>query len=363
MRVLFIADTLESGSGSATKVASMASEWERRGHAVWLASTRTPMPRRASDVAARLRRPPAHRDLPTRIRGELSFRLLYPQLFGRACEHLGIDLIYSRLVAPAPGLQALIRSIPFVLEINGDIAQEIPPSIKRVRRLRARALQLRNADGVVYVSRELSRQRAPKPRRSIVLANPCLPPQTPPQPSARPERPRLVMIGYTRHSWCGMDKVVELARALPEFDFVVIGAELDSGLPNLFSHGLLPQTEADRLIASCTVGLGPLALHRKGMAEASPLKARNCLALGLPLIQSYEDTDLGESDACILQIPNREDNVAQSIDRIREFTWRAFETPLSHRALELAQGRLSLQAKESERLAFMQECILAHGPR
>ncbi len=360
MRVLFIADTLESASGSASKVAGMAAEWERRGHVVYLATARSPEPRRVSDVAARLARRPRLRTFPTRVRGELSFRLLYPALLDRACERLGIDLVYSRLLAPAPGLRAFIRSRPFVLEINGDIAQELPPSYKKFSRLRARAMQLRLADGVVFVSRELSRQPARPPDRFIVIANPCLPAHPPLRQVERPARPSLVLIGYDRHSWAGMDKVVELARALPEFDFVVIGATL-AGPPNLKALGPLPQAEADRVIASCTVGLGPLALYRKGMQEASPLKTRNCLSLGLPLIQSYEDTDLGESDECILQIPNTEDNVARSLDRIREFTWRAFETPLSQRAFELARGRLSLAAKESERLAFMEACLREHG--
>jgi hypothetical protein len=301
--------------------------------------------------------------LPTRIRGEVSFRALFPSALALACRGLGIDLIYSRLLAPAPGLRALIRSRPFVLEINGDIAREIPASFKRWSRLRARSLQLRQADGVVFVSRELHRQSAPQPPRALVLANPCLPPELEPAQVDRPPRPTLVLIGYDRHEWCGMDKLVTLARALPEFDFIAIGSRLE-GPANLKSVGLLAQAEADRVLAGCTVGIGPLATHRKGMHEASPLKSRNCLALGLPIIQSYEDTDLTEADGCVLQLPNCEDNVRLNIERIREFTWRAFrDSSLSRRALELARGRLSLAHKESERLAFMQECMRASTAR
>jgi hypothetical protein len=174
---------------------------------------------------------------------------------------------------------------------------------------------------------------------------------------SRPERPTLAFIGYARHDWAGMDKLVALARALPDLDFLVVGAVL-AGSPNLRCVPPSTQAESDRLMRGCTLGLGPLALHRKGMREASPLKARNYLALGLPIVQAYEDTDVSEADGCVLQIPNTDDNVVQSAQRIADFAWRAHRDPsLSQRALALARGRLSLAAKESERLAFIETCI------
>jgi hypothetical protein len=165
-----------------------------------------------------------------------------------------------------------------------------------------------------------------------------------------------VLIGYARHDWSGMDKIAALASALPEFDFVVIGASLP-GPANLRCFPALTQADADRVMRDCTVGLGPLALHRKGMFEASPLKSRNYLALGLPIIQSYEDTDLSERDGCVLELPNREDGLLGNLDRVREFVWRAFsDRSLSERALALAHGRVSLRAKEQERLRFLDSC-------
>jgi hypothetical protein len=340
----------------------MASEWERRGHVVWLTTAREPVPWSVTDAAARVSCRSAARSLPTRIRGEVDFRLLYPRQLDRACARLRIDLIYSRLLPAAPGLRALVRRRPFVLEVNGDIARELPISWRKFSRVHVRAQLLRSADGVVFISRELSRQPRRTPERSIVIANPCLPAQRPPEPGARPARPRLVLIGHEKHGWCGMDKLVTLARALPEFDVVVIGGEV-AGPSNLQSLGLLTQAEADRVMVGCTVGIGPLALHRKAMQEASPLKVRNYLTLGLPVIQSYEDTDLSELSPCVLQIPNCEDNVERSIDRIRDFTWRAFNGDLSQHALELARGPLSLAEKESARLAFMEECMRARTAR
>jgi len=151
---------------------------------------------------------------------------------------------------------------------------------------------------------------------------------------------------------------------LPDLDFVLVGGTVQGGPPNLRSYGTLPQAEADRVMASCTVGLSSLALHRKQMFEASPLKSRNYLALGLPLIQAYEDTDLSERDGCVLELPNCEGSALEHTERIRAFAWRAYEDPsLSEKARTLATGRLSLQAKEAARLALIAQCVREHEAR
>ena len=63
----------------------------------------------------------------------------------------------------------------------------------------------------------------------------------------------------------------------------------------------------------------------------------------------------------MLELENREGSALANVERIREFAWRAYRDPaLSQRALALARGRLSLAAKESERLAFIEACLAAH---
>ena len=79
-------------------------------------------------------------------------------------------------------------------------------------------------------------------------------------------------------------------------------------------------------------------------------------------MQAYEDTDLTEADGCVLQIPNTDDNVQENVERIREFVWEAFRDPEpSRRARELAGGRLSLEAKEAQRLDFIEACLRRRG--
>jgi hypothetical protein len=357
MRVMYISHTLDPASGVAFKVAAMAAEWERVGHSVFIATPRDPTPLPASEVIAGFKQRSPARSLPQRVQGEVNFRLAYPALFIRACDRLAIDVNYVRELPPAPGLRALIKSRPFVMEVNGNVSRERKGSWEHGLRTRSYADQLQRADGVVFVSRALRDEVQPPPRRTLVVGNPCLPTEYRAFSGPRPARPTLVLIGHGKHPWSGIDKFVALATALPDLDFVVIG-DAPSGPPNLRCFAELAQAEADRVMSECTLGVGPLATHRPSTYEASPLKSRNYLALGLPLIQAYEDTDLTEPESCILQLPNCEDNVLPHAARIREFALRAYEdASLSRRALELAHGRLSLAAKEGERLAFIESCL------
>jgi hypothetical protein len=360
MRILYVTDAL-GPSGVANKSVAQAHEWQRQGHEVWLSTARHPAVLTPTEATERRGAAPPLSTLARRWRAGLDFRLLYAGTLLRESRRRSIDLLYTREVPFAPTLPRFMRLVPTVLEINGDAIAELPSRRQRFVRRHVRAWEIRHAAGVVYVSRELVRRCAPAvAQRSCVIGNPCLilgPDLLP--PPAKPGRPTLAMVGTPVHHWNGFDKFVRMAELLPECDFVVIGAEM-KGPRNLRSLPHLPQAEVDHTLRGCTLGVGSLALHRAGLREASPLKSRNYLALGLPVIQAYEDTDLGPGDACVLALPNEVNNVEPHVDRIRAFAHRAHADPgLSARALDLALGRLSLARKEGERLAFMEACLRA----
>jgi hypothetical protein len=87
------------------------------------------------------------------------------------------------------------------------------------------------------------------------------------------------------------------------------------------------------------------------MQEASPLKTREYLAYGIPVIGGYEDTDLDDAE-CYLRIGNTEDNVDTEVSRIRRFVqqWRG-------RALDRSEieTKISSRVKELARLAFFEQ--------
>ena len=106
------------------------------------------------------------------------------------------------------------------------------------------------------------------------------------------------------------------------------------------------------MLARCVIAFGTLALHRKQMNEACPLKVREYLAFGLPVVIGYGDTDLtGIEPWWLLRVPNAEDNVRQNAERIRSFIAdvRGRRVPRDEVA-----DRIGAAAKEQRRLEFME---------
>ena len=73
----------------------------------------------------------------------------------------------------------------------------------------------------------------------------------------------------------------------------------------------------EAILASSDVALGTLALHRKGMSEAAPLKVREYLLRGIPVVIGYDDPDLADRPWFVLQLPNTESNVRDAVAEIR----------------------------------------------
>ena len=107
-------------------------------------------------------------------------------------------------------------------------------------------------------------------------------------------------------------------------------------------------------MSNCDLAISTLALYRKGMEEACPLKTRECLAYGLPMVLPYVDTDLKDLDAdFLLKIPNKEDNIQSHGQAIHDFAYR-----MRGRRVDRDQVALIDQvAKEAERIRFFEEII------
>lgn len=111
--------------------------------------------------------------------------------------------------------------------------------------------------------------------------------------------------------WHGLDKLIEAANAykaqkdcLP-MHIHLIGQLSQKQLVTLSSvgsahfefhtHGLMRAEEYRPILAKCDFGVGSLALERKGLKEASTLKVREMLALGLPVYAGHKDVALTTS--------------------------------------------------------------------
>jgi glycosyltransferase involved in cell wall biosynthesis len=270
------------------------------------------------------------------------------------------DLIYHRQSTVSPSVARLVSNIPTVVEVNSDDMEELRLRSK-VRYWYARATRdrfLRHAKGLVVVTGEIARREtiAGLGRPTTVVPNSIDLADHPSVPPAHNVAPRLVFIGAPRIPWAGVDKIPRLARRFPDWHFDVIGpdrSEVPDAPPNVRIHGLLKREAYQPILARADAAIGPLALYRKQMSEASALKVAEYLAYGIPVILGNSEAAFPDGAPFLLQLPNTEDNVDQSYDRIRDFVtaW------MGKRVDRAAIGTIDSRLVERRRLDFLIETL------
>ncbi|HLO13850.1 MAG TPA: glycosyltransferase [Anaerolineales bacterium] len=271
-----------------------------------------------------------------------------------------IYLRYSIYVYPA---HRLMEIASVVEEINtNDLTQH--EGLGRIYSLYnqlTRGTFLRRVHGLVTVSRELAASSAFASYRkpTQVIANGCELDNFPQLPAPSNQIPRLVFIGNPGYPWHGVDKLVNLACSFSDIHLDIIGYDQLPGfesLPdNLTLHGYLSMQEYQQVLAQADVAISSLALHRVQLEEASPLKSRECLAFGLPLVVAYADTDLDNMDCdFLLKIPNKEDNIQTHAQSIHDFAYR-----MRGRRADRAFLKKYIDAnqKEAMRLSFFEDLL------
>ncbi len=273
------------------------------------------------------------------------------------------DIIYLRYGIYVYPAHRLMRIAPVVEEINtNDLTQhEDLGGLYSLYNRFTRGLFLRRVHGLVAVSRELKISPAfaayRKPTR--VIANGIDLNAFTPLPAPSNETPRLVFIGSPGYIWHGVDKLVDFARRFTDVQLDIVGydslPEFEPLPPNLSLHGYLSSEEYLQVLARADVAISSLALHRIQLDEASTLKSRECLALGLPLVTAYTDTDLDDVRFdFLLKIPNKEDNIQTHGEAIREFAYR-MRGKRAERAM--LKDRIDSPRKEEIRLRFFEEIV------
>jgi glycosyltransferase involved in cell wall biosynthesis len=269
------------------------------------------------------------------------------------------DAIYFRYAYHSPGLVRLFREIPTVAEINSDDLAEYPLTLSRAKVAYHRLTRnriLRAVAGFITVTNELAGRLAGFGKPGEVIGNGIALadfPLLPPPDSERP--PRLVFMGSAGSPWHGLDRVTDLARLIPGMPIDIIGESTPAApLPTaIHFHGPLTRERYEPLLRAATVAIGTMALYTKHMDEACPLKAREYLALGLPVIGAYQDTDIPPDADYFLRLPNNSESLAPWRDRISTFIeyWRTRRVPRS------AIAHLDVSVKEAQRLAFMEKIL------
>ncbi|HET8776833.1 MAG TPA: hypothetical protein VFN76_04145 [Candidatus Limnocylindria bacterium] len=248
------------------------------------------------------------------------------------------DVIYLRHSTISPSLLVLAATIPTV--VGGDLDDLDELRVRSPLRYwymrMARGGLLSHARRLMVVTHEL-REKLPIARHKVpvdVFPNTIDVTRYPELPAPANPDPRLVFIAAPGLPWAGVDKLTRLAMAFPNWCFDVIGpsaTDLPTRPRNVAVHGPLTQEQYLPLMASADVAIGPLALHRKGLSEASALKVAEYLAYGIPVILGCREAAFPDGAPFLLELENSEDNVERGGAAIRTFvdSWRGRRVPRS----------------------------------
>jgi len=272
------------------------------------------------------------------------------------------DLIYLRFGLYSYPLHLLFKIAPVVLETNSnDLIEyrERGAFFNWMNRL-TRNLTFGPASGLIVPSHELMEMLNPRGRKpACVISNGINLKDVEIFPPTNNKSPVITLVGSPGMNWHGVDKLIKLAGLYPDLTVNIIGySKNDAHFPvpeNVHLQGFLSGGKLREVLSGTDAACGTLALHRKNMQEASPLKVREALAHGIPVVVAYIDTDLEKVDLdTILRIPNTEDNVMQNSERIRNFAYNMIgkRVDIASIAPYLDQRR-----KEETRLTFFQTIL------
>ncbi len=273
------------------------------------------------------------------------------------------DVIYFRYAYHSAGLPALFRDVPTIAEINSDDLAEYPITLSPLkvfyhRLTRGRVLCAVSA--FVPVTQEIADRLAHFGKPAEVIANGIDLGDFELAPLPRKDRPPIfTFIGSAGTPWHGLERVAELAQLFPESLFDVVGCtETDwrasagpdaTRPPNMKFHGPLDRRAYEPLLRGSGVAIGTLALFRKKMDEACPLKVREYLALGLPVLAAYRDTDIPAGADYFLRLPNN----SAPLDGQREAIVAWLRRWRNERVPRTAIAHLDHAGKERRRLEFI----------
>ena len=360
-----IGEYLNSRPGLKSKVMRQASIWEDCNNEVYLLST---IDESIHDPIKKTRHT-GH--LESRSKGGIVRRAIDEPLFvERALKKLNPDLVYCRYPFPSRRMaNALKGKHKVVIEVNSNDKQEYynRGRLQGIYNHIFRKNIFGIADGLIFVTNELATSesfRAFTENRAVIANG---------SPAIRAFEKRgsinsniqLVFAGAPDQSWQGVDKLFYIASALPHYTLHIAGFTKEQclrewpSLPeNVVFHGSLSHQALDDLLHNMDIAISTLALHRKSMSEACPLKSRQYLSHLLPIISAYNDTDLEGTEDFVLQLENSEDNISGNIIKIDNFIMRtANNERIRAEIRQFVSEKLLDKKKEDRRLKFFEETV------
>jgi len=271
------------------------------------------------------------------------------------------DIVYMRQDHYYPAHGRLGRARPLVIEINSLVGQELW-RYSKMQWLYNRVTEdslWKACSGAVLVTNELAREKKRYIGRlpiKVIANGTSLASRASLNAPPKDSPPTLFFVGSPGMRWHGIDKIFQLAQEFPRWRFHLVGPDASScpaDLQNVHPHGMMAETDYFPYLQASDVAISTLALHRKRMDEACPLKTREYLAYGLPVIIGYQDTDFPEETDFLLRLENQENNIGINIARIQDFVMRWKGRRVSRERVL----RIDVNEKEKERVEFFRHVL------
>jgi len=355
MRILYLSNhDLNSHSGVVKKIKSQVSEWSNQGHEVYIFSTSGLKLFNAEFCLVE------SYSKSWKILKKTSYLKIIISHFFSYLVSLKVNptLIYSRYFLYSPFLSLMFLRFVTIFEINGDDKEELRSAniFVRLYNLITRDFIILGASGFVFVSRELKLKNNVN-KLSIVIPNGisvdlfstfC-------SPSLNQNITHVGFSGTAGQNWHGIEKIVPFFEKTKDIHLHVVGIPGHSS-SNITYYGQVNSEKNLEILSLCHVCISTLALHRKSMQEASPLKSREYISLGKRFIYAYTDSDLDEiaylRPDLFLKLPNTEENVFNNWEIIYSFIKQPLTLEVSEEIKKIGQEKLIFEQKEKLRTSF-----------
>ena len=354
MKIAYLASIMPRHDGVSKKILIQMTEWQRLGH----------------EVHSFFMSRSSHPDFAT-YRLWPRFNLFNP------CFSIIIslwrfqpDIVYMRednLIILRLLLLILFRN-KIIMEINSDVKAEdnLIQNESITKKLGSTITNIINnisyktVLGLIFVTHELSMSETYKRcRNSAVIPNASIG-KSIIKKNKTPHPPiRLLFLGSPNQPWHGIDKMVYLAKMLStKIELHLVGPSMQdiahlSPSENIIAHGYCENYQ--NIAKQCHIAIGTLALHRNNMNEACPLKVREYIDAGFPVIIGYTDTAfIGKNYDFILQLENKENNINEdNIKNIYKFCIEQCDTIIDKKVSYL----ISPQSIESKRISAISKWL------
>lgn len=274
------------------------------------------------------------------------------------------DLICCRWLTPVPGLVGKLRRIaPVVFEIHANDIEETaagrPLHVLYTKAFRER--ELRGGSGACFVTKELAGlpvfSSIPGPRGSFGNGTALTQRATP----VLPQTPIIGMAVGQAQTWSGLDRFSHLAEELPEMSWTLVCpnsalADVSAAVGrSVVVRGTRSMDEYYDEVRSWTVAIGTMALERKGLTSATPLKVRDYVGLGVPTVLPYWDDDLGTvSDPLLANLAGEN----EASVRVEPGFLKAFASAaMGHNLRPDTSAVVNIEAIESRRAQFFRAIV------